>query len=157
MRFFCLCLFLLSGLSLNASAGDAARQGLYALPATPLNNAPEFETLADEMTLVILFQPGCPWCAFQFRDAEAFKRDRAPFIQLSAVSRNGSLSELLTELNKYGTSIPAWQSSPELLEALGQTPGTPCVYLVRPEGVVARHRCGRLTEDELVRFLMNRR
>ena len=155
-RFLFLCFAVLGSTFTAAGADQSEAVGIYALHATPLNNAPEFETLADETTLIILFQPDCPWCGFQFRDAEAFRRNRAPFVQLAAVSRNGSLPDLLNELRKYQTDIPAWQSSPELLEALGETPGTPCVYLVRPEGEVARHRCGRQTSDELVRFLMGR-
>ena len=130
--------------------------GIYGLGATALNNAPAFSSYSGNVTLLVLFQPGCPWCAIQFRDLEELKAERAPWLQVAAVSRNGSVPALLSELEAYRTSIPAYQSSRELLSALQFTPGTPCVYLIGPEGRLGQTACGRMTADELVGFLTGR-
>lgn len=131
-------------------------EGIYTLGATALNEAPSFASYSGNITLVVLFQPGCPWCAIQFRDIEELKRDRAPWLQVAAVSRNGSVPALLRELEEYRTSIPAYQSSRELLSALQYTPGTPCVYLISPDGRLGQVACGRMTADQLVGFLTGR-
>lgn len=131
-------------------------EGIYRLDATALNDAPPFASYSGNITLVVLFQPGCPWCALQFRDLEQLKRERAPWLQIAAVSRNGSVPALLRELHEYGTQIPAYQSSRALLDALQFTPGTPCVYLIAPDGRLGQTACGRLTTDELVSFLTGR-
>ncbi|MAI90186.1 hypothetical protein [Ponticaulis sp.] len=151
------CLFLGASASIGFAddAGPQSRaEGIYALPATPLNNAPDFETLSGNITLLVLFQPNCPWCELQFRTLEDFKQNRASWLQVAAVSRSGSLSALLRELDDYDIEFPAYQSSEELLRGLVFTPGTPCLYLIGPEGGLGQTACGRLSSDELTRFLM---
>ena len=136
-----------------ASASHVA-YNIYELPATPLNASPDLRELSGHITMLITFQPNCAWCPLQFKAAQEFQRTRAPWLQIAAVSHNGSIPALLHELDRYQTPFPAYQSSPALLEALEFTPGTPCVYLIGEDGHLGQISCGRKTPDELVRFLM---
>lgn len=145
----------LSGLKAGMAETEAV-ENVYQLPATPLNDAPEFADLSGQITLLILFQPHCAWCPIQFRAADELKRTRASWLQVAAVSRQGSIPALLTELDRYGVDFPAYQSSEALLEALRFTPGTPCIYLIAPDGHLGQYTCGRKTPDELADFLMGK-
>ena len=140
----------------SATSQTAPTTDFFSLRATPLNDAPDFSELKGEITLLILFQPNCAWCPIQFKHAEDLKRNRANWLQIAAVSRGGSIQQLLHELDRYQTPFPGYKSSPELLRALEYTPGTPCIYLIGKDGHLGQYTCGRKTEDELVRFLMGK-
>ncbi|MAK62949.1 MAG: hypothetical protein CMK09_18425 [Ponticaulis sp.] len=148
---------LLGGMSSGAEdKTPVSAPDIFALSATPLNDAPEFSELSGQITLLILFQPHCAWCPLQFRAADELKRTRANWLQIAAVSRQGSIPQLLHELDRYGVDFPAYQSSEALLEALKYTPGTPCIYLIAADGHLGQYTCGRKTPDELVKFLMGK-
>lgn len=128
-------------------------QGVYAQTAQPLSGAPDFHTFAGHMTLIVTFQPDCPWCKIQFDDLAAFHAEDAPWLQVAAVSLRGNRRDLVHELRQARTEFSAYRSSQGLLDALHFTPGTPCVYLVSPDGELIGFRRGRQTREQLREML----
>ena len=141
-------LLLLITLVLSAQAEPAADSGIYSAPATALRGAAPLETYAGGPSVVILFQPHCAWCQVQFRAAGVFS-ETYPDVPVVAVSLKGRRADLIEELRKARTDIPAYRSSPALLDQLGDPAGTPRVYVLAPDGSVSAWARGAQSEAEL--------
>nr|WP_321440563.1 hypothetical protein [uncultured Hyphomonas sp.] len=128
-------LTLLVTAALPAQAERGETSGVYHAPATALRGAPPLEAYAGGSSVVILFQPHCPWCLKQFREAEAFAEAR-PDVPILAASLKGSRADLISELNRAHTDLPAYRSSPALLQQLGEPEGTPRIYVLNADGTI---------------------
>ena len=148
-------LFLFVGLLLWFSAAGAAHaepvvpsDGLFAQPAQALRDAPDFATHIGEPAIVILFQPECAWCQIQFKESAALIQDR-PDINIVAISLKGTRRDLLKELRSASADLPAYRSSPAVLEALLNPKTTPLVYLVDSKGALRYAGRGLHKRDKL--------
>ena len=128
---------------------------IYENAARPLLAAPPFSEFAGHITLIILFQPDCPWCVRQVKAAEDLQ-PLAPFLKMALVSLTGRKDPLIHEVLKARTEIPAYQGSPDLLKALRNTPGTPCVYLITPDGRLVAYRRGKQSTEDLYNMLLGK-
>lgn len=126
--------------------------GVWTLPAASLSGADAFGAQAGKPALIVLFQPDCPWCQAQFRDAE-IARQAKPGLHVLAVSLKGGRRDLIHELRRARTTIPAYKSSPALLEAFGRPVGTPRVFLISSRGEVLQERRGRQTAEALLAMI----
>ncbi|MAP95061.1 MAG: hypothetical protein CMK07_08935 [Ponticaulis sp.] len=157
--FLCLVSLLLCVSASGAGGSDTPPMNapnIYQQTTTALNNAPDFSSFEGEITLIVLFQPHCSWCPIQMKEAAELQQERAPWLNIVAVSRGGTIPELLEELQRYDVQFPAYQGSRSMNAALQEPPGTPCVYLIGPDGYLGQYTCGRKTVDELVLFLMGK-
>ena len=131
---------------------EVMAEGVYALSATPLKGAPDLSSHAGQAGLLILFQPDCPWCHAQFKRAQSFAASH-PDIPVLAVSLRGGRRDLLDELRRARTKLPAYRSSPALIDALGNPEGTPRVFALSAEGEVMARARGLQEADELAVLL----
>jgi hypothetical protein len=139
----------------GGGAETLAPVGIYDEAARPLLDAPPFAEFDGHITLIILFQPDCPWCVRQVKAAEELQ-SLAPFLKMALVSLTGRREPLVREVLKANTEIPAYQGSPELLKALRYTPGTPCVYLITPDGRLVAYRRGKQSTEDLYNMLLGK-
>jgi len=139
-----LCLPLIIGVLLTSSAiaeegvrdgSTLPSHGFFTQDVSPLKNAPSFESYSNHKALVILFQPDCPWCILQFREADKLKAEAAS-TQILGVSLRGSRKNLLKEVRQARTKIPTYKSSPALLKKLNTPDSTPRVYVISEKGNV---------------------
>ena len=131
-----------------ALAPAFAGAGVFDLPAQGLRSASDFGQYAGQETLLILFQPDCPWCLIQFREASAFAETHVD-VQVVAISLRGSRRDLVAELRRARAGFPAYRSSPALLDALGRPEETPRIYLINSDGEVVAERRGMQDRDAL--------
>ena len=129
-----------------------AAEGIYSLPATGIRGAGAFSDNAGRTSVIILFQPDCPWCHAQFKRAEAFAA-QYPNVSVLAVSLRGTRRDLLDELRRARTKLPAYRSSPALIEALGSPEGTPRVFVLSADGALVAQARGMQEADELAALL----
>jgi hypothetical protein len=147
-----LCLALGDGPALAQDQGANARFGsVFALPADPLRGAVPFSSYVGRPALIVLFQPNCPYCLVQFREAQAFARQRPDIIVVSVALR-GRASDLVSELRCARSTLPAYSASPALLSALGAPEGTPRVYVVTPRGRVIAQARGLQNQEALAQL-----
>lgn len=96
---------------------------------------PEFHTLTKyegKPVLVTFFQPECNWCAKQVRAIN--KLQEQCDIEAILIGVGGNRVELRRELRRLRPAFPAYQASPELIEALGGVPATPVTLFGDAEG-----------------------
>lgn len=136
----------------NAPVRSAAAPGLYGLPATPLQGADDLAGLSGKPTVIVLFQPDCPWCLLQFKESNKVLADQ-PDAQIVAVSLRGSRSALLNELRKGRAQVPAYRGSPALIKALGDPEGTPRTYVISANGTLLAQGRGLQKADKLAMVL----
>lgn len=118
-----------------------ADSGVFEQAAKPLAGAPAFDEHSGKVGLLVLFQPECPWCVRQFDAAGVLTNDR-PDIVVVAVGLHGRRMELIRELRRARTQLPAYLASPELLESLGKPDGTPRLYVVDRHGRIVAWAAG---------------
>lgn len=118
-----------------------ASAGVFEQAAKPLAGAPAFDEHAGTVGLLVLFQPECPWCVRQFDAAGTLANDR-PDIAVIAIGLRGGRMELIRELRRARTHLPAYLASPELLETLGKPEGTPRLYVVDRHGRIVAWAAG---------------
>ena len=118
----------------------------------PCLGAPDFDNAAGQSAILILFQPQCPWCHAQFREAERFSKAH-PGALVLAVSLSGSRRDLISELRSARTSLPAWRSSPALIDALGRPEGTPRTFVISENGEIVAAARGLQSADALLRLI----
>lgn len=136
----------------DVARGQAPQSGFFDLPATPLRGADAFKLNGEQNTLVILFQPECPWCVIQFREADKL-RELAPDVSIIGMSLKGSRRDLVHELRKARTKTPSYISSPGILAALNHPDSTPRIYLVSDTGDILAARRGKQNADALLALL----
>ena len=157
-----ICLIVLGALAVSSTASaervsdtpqtQASQSDFFDLPATPLRGADAFNLNGGQDTLVILFQPECPWCVIQFREADKL-RAQNPDISIIGLSLKGSRRDLVHELRKARTQTPAYMSSPGILAALAHPDSTPRVYLVSSTGEVRGVRRGKQDAKALMHLI----
>lgn len=126
--------------------------GLYGLPAMPLQNADTLGSLAGQPTILVLFQPHCPWCRLQFKESNKVLAQH-PKAQIVAIALWGSRRQLLRELRKDRAQLPAYLASPALIKALGDPRGTPRSYVISADGKLLVQGRGLQKADKLTMVL----
>lgn len=135
----------------TAQAEKSAPTGLYSLSAQPLRDAPALSDFQGKPAIAILFQPHCPFCLLQFREAQEFGAAR-PDLNVFALSLRGRTRDLLAEIRRAKANVPAFKSSPELIEALGRPEGTPRVYAIDANGKVTAYAKGLQKQPALTKL-----
>lgn len=137
-----------SGQTIPMSSGPS----VFSQPATPLRDSPTLNTLFGKPALVVLFQPNCGHCRVQMRNTVNFVKMN-PHLQTFAVSEYGSRDALERALNLGGVDIPAYRSSPHLLNVLGKPRGAPRTFLLDSYGRVVLATKGTQNLRQLENFL----
>jgi len=104
-------------------------------------------------SLMVLVEPDCPWCFRQVRALNRLTHKCSQQFQPLALGINGSRKALLAEYRKLRPEFPTLQANRQLLQALGDIPGTPFSLLVAPNGKPLRWLRGYIPDQKLQQIL----
>lgn len=94
----------------------------------------DLQRFKDKPSLMVLVEPDCPWCFRQVRALNRLMHKCSQQFQPIGLGINGSRKALLAEYRKLRPEFPTLQANRQLLQVLGDIPGTPFNLLVAPNG-----------------------
>ena len=108
---------------------------------------------AGKPLLMVFFQPECNWCLRQFRTIRTLTESCNSGFATIAVGVHGNRQELKKELRRLRADVPAYQSSPILLESVGSIEATPLILVGDSEGLFVDWMRGYIPDDQLTEAL----
>ncbi|MBR9729111.1 TlpA family protein disulfide reductase [Shewanella intestini] len=108
----------------------------------------------NKPTVLMIFQPGCPWCKKQGHIIEKLQQACGDKIHFNLVGDNGSKQQLKRELRHFSKQLESLQSSNLFIRQSGGVKGYPTTLVIDNQGhIVAKHR--GFTSQKLLRRLTN--
>lgn len=111
--------------------------------------------LADvksDLHILLFFQPNCRWCE---RQAKVLAKLQASCssLKVDAIGMFASYQGLRRSISKSRLVLPAYQSSPELLQVLPKVAATPVMFLLNKKGQLLQPFYGFITLKKLEKNL----
>lgn len=151
-RWFPALAFLLLGLASPASAADDIDLLKYELRDLQSEQLQRLDQFRGKTTLVMFFEPECPFCFKQTKILNGIQRECADF-QAIGVGVNGSRRDLQEEIRHLDPSFPAYQVNAELQKEVGKVEGTPMMLVADKNGLYSSHLRGYQQLDTLLPVL----
>ncbi len=137
-----------------AQAGDKAPSLLeFELRSLADPETHSLSRYAGKPVVLLLFQPDCNWCLRQARVAGELTQSCTAGFETVLIGFRGNRSQLRKELRRLDQSFPAYQASPELLDAVGNPQTTPVMLLGDEDGRFVSWIRGFLPADEFLEHL----
>lgn len=106
------------------------------------NNIEQLTLMPNKPSIMMLFEPDCSWC---FKQAKVLNQLHATCpnqVNIIALGVNGDKQALKQQSWKMKLHFPAYMTSHDLLDVLGEIPATPMSLLSSSEGNYIGHLRG---------------
>lgn len=107
------------------------------------------EHLKGKPTLIMFYEPDCPWC---FKQGKAFNQllsHCGQELQIVALGTHGDKASLKRELWKMKPDFPGFIAGPEILDSIGELPATPMTLIADAQGEFLSYMRGYIKSDTL--------
>lgn len=111
------------------------------------------ENLKGKPTLMMFFEPQCPWCFKQGKAFNELLRQCPNAINIVALGSNGDKVSLKKELWKMRLHFPGYKAGQTILNDIGQIPATPITLIADEQGHFSSYLRGYVKLDQLLPML----
>ncbi|GAA6166364.1 thioredoxin family protein [Sessilibacter corallicola] len=116
-------------------------------------NSVDLKQFEGTPVMFVFFEPDCPWCFKQVKTTNQVWPDCPESFQPIAVGVHGNRSQLKKEAHRLRAQFPTLQASPELINDIGEIPGTPLIIFSDNSGNYTAHYRGFHNRERLVQLL----
>ena len=111
------------------------------------------ENLKGKPTLMMFFEPQCPWCFKQGKAFNALLKLCPNTVNIVALGTHGDKSSLKKEWWKMKLHFPGYLTGQAMLNDIGTIPATPITLIADEQGNLTSHLRGYVKLDELLPML----
>ncbi len=140
------------------SASAASQTPLLGYTLRDLNSAKnnmDLKQFEGTPVMFVFFEPDCPWCFKQVKTTNQVWSNCPESFQPIAVGVHGNRSQLKKEAHRLRAQFPTLQASPELINDIGEIPGTPLIIFSDNSGNYTAHYRGFHNRERLIQLLSN--
>ena len=112
-------------------------------------NITNLEHLRGKPTLMMFYEPDCPWCFKQGRAFNQLLDHCGQELQIVALGTHGDKTRLKRELWKMKPDFPGFIAGQEMLQSVGQLPATPITLIADKNGHFLSYMRGYIKLDTL--------
>ncbi|MGN0920099.1 MAG: peroxiredoxin family protein [Cellvibrio sp.] len=117
-----------------------------------LTHAGATTLVRDNPLVVMFFKPDCKFCKTQSRVMQRIQA-QCSAVSFELVGLGARRADLVREVRRYGTSLPAWEASAQFLRLAGNMETTPRTWILpSPEARIVKIR-GMMDEPALRRLV----
>lgn len=145
-RWLCLLCLLAGGTAYGQSLLDYEQLSLDG------QGAQNLRTLAGKPSLILFFEPDCPWC---YKQTKVFNRLYAAcheHLNVVGLGVNGKQSALKKEAWRLKARFPLFMAGHGLVKAMGGVSATPLTLVLNQKGALQSHAQGYLSAKKLIGF-----